>query len=891
MSSKDRYCTGKRGGVLAMTVFAAVFLVGITALVTDVGLLYYNQARLQTAVNAGWKAGFDRMMQFKSDGILDEGEQALVKAHIAEVMKQNRYTDEELANLQIEFGPNNYLYVGSKQSVGLFFARVIDINAADVAAARGSHAASFGQGIVPLAIPHGVVKDLSKNFYTTTFFGPDSGFASGSEYILKLGSGGGRYKQSPIILDPTKRILIPMDSGAQTDAGFLKAYGAVYWCLQIDDADQGYTPVDWLVGYRGGSFLLPYHDDIISLLNTYLVNYQILTEEEFQPLYESLETTLVEMRKRPKVAVYSNGTTIGPIEQVLRAAYVPYGTYSLPNMWLRKSAYKEASNTKLNDSMIINGALANYECLFLQEEDFTGVSKGCDYWLWSCQDFHLSGKLGAVGNVPAQKACYERMCIYCRDFYQFANNKWLPGYDRNNCLNINRRCTDKTTYQGLFWKDDTKNIILCGAGDLLNPRCSNDLTLQALAASLGYADDAGSAPKPQHLITPLTPLPDNLPGWFDTATKLQKMKWDLASTIRHHVGQGGFMLAQGLSVETMELALWQRSFHPVMGQDPDLDPLMGNYQFCLGFNEFHYRYFPTKTEPLWYSDINVPTAAGAFELYEPLDPRCQNHGSGFIFDTGAGYTPGFKGAVVKPEAVVLGAQDVGTAKYLKGLYGLGEFTYIAGSEFKNIYTQRLVLNNLLVGALAEKNFKWSDGSFTIVGRQKAGYGPVDPDNFIGGGASDYHDRLLYGFNAPLEINDRLITLTGNERGPSDDAVTTRVFGTDTYPPNRRIIVPITDVVSEELAVNDPRNADAMTVYDIQGSDSPDGIYDPALYGFGSAVRIIGFAEFEILDPSEYTRDGESFDEGDAGDLGPYQPGQIRGRFIRYIIKPGEVPLN
>ncbi|MDN5278723.1 MAG: hypothetical protein PWR01_2688, partial [Clostridiales bacterium] len=63
MSSKDRCCTGKRGGVLAMTVFAAVFLVGITALVTDVGLLYYNQARLQTAVNAGWKAGFDRMMQ------------------------------------------------------------------------------------------------------------------------------------------------------------------------------------------------------------------------------------------------------------------------------------------------------------------------------------------------------------------------------------------------------------------------------------------------------------------------------------------------------------------------------------------------------------------------------------------------------------------------------------------------------------------------------------------------------------------------------------------------------------------------------------------------------------------------------------------------------------
>ncbi|MDD2999057.1 MAG: hypothetical protein PHV05_08365, partial [Candidatus Riflebacteria bacterium] len=163
-----------------------------------------------------------------------------------------------------------------------------------------------------------------------------------------------------------------------------------------------------------------------------------------------------------------------------------------------------------------------------------------------------------------------------------------------------------------------------------------------------------------------------------------------------------------------------------------------------------------------------------------------------------------------------------------------------------------------------------------------------------GGANDYRDRFMYGFNGPIEINDRLIAEHGNMRGPTDQAVDFSVYGDETASPSRRVIVPITDV-GPEIAINNPQNADALTVYDMQGNDHPDGAYkagiNPPAYPFGAAVRIIGFAEFEILDPDEYTRDEGEYLSGDAGCLGPYQPGQVRGRFIRYIINPAEVPAN
>ncbi len=173
------------------------------------------------------------------------------------------------------------------------------------------------------------------------------------------------------------------------------------------------------------------------------------------------------------------------------------------------------------------------------------------------------------------------------------------------------------------------------------------------------------------------------------------------------------------------------------------------------------------------------------------------------------------------------------------------------------------------------------------GFKKNCYGTVDPDNVIGGGAKDYENRLKYGFSGSLQINDRIIPEYGNMVGPTDDGVEFRI---ESLTPRRRIVVPITDV-GEEVAINNPRNADAKTIYDIQGNDQADGVYDSADYDFGSAVRIIGFAEFEILAPEDFTRSGGDLNTGDYGDLGYDRSGQVRGKFISYVVKPGEVALN
>ncbi|GAB4270973.1 MAG: hypothetical protein Kow0029_08290 [Candidatus Rifleibacteriota bacterium] len=902
----NRTFRSRSGSIIVLTVFAAVFLLGMTALVTDVGYMYYNQAKLQTAINAGWKAGYDRMMQLKDDGILTQDEQDQVIQHVKEVMIQNGYSEDQLQNLKVTFGADNRLDVSCTQSVGLFFARVMNFNSANIGAERVNHALDFGQGIVPLAIPHGVTKDLAKNVYSCDLFAPsDSGngipgvneFASGTEYILKLGSGGGNGTPGTPV--EVGKILVPMDSGSQSSSGFLRAYGAAFWCLKIDDADPGFVPVEWLLGYRGGSFLLPNADDVKSILNNYGVNYIEITDpDQLQAIYDSVNPNVLELYNRPRIAVYSSQGDPDPVEVVLRAAYIPYGEYSQPNNWPRNRSYRSNNNTVIYDGEILAHALDNYEWLHLHHEDFTGFCGGCQYFMDSCKDALDAGLLGSDMNQARDK-----MCSYCRSKFSVQRKKvkkrwqwvasWASDYNPesstlgSNCKNTRRRCMEKVDYNGNLWTT-LSGVPICGTGNVNYPQCSLDAKLQTIAANNGFVSDAGSSPKPQWPVdgNGNNPIPDNLDGFFNKATSVQKMKWQVVKLIKQHVEQGGFLFAQCFAPETFDLALWQSAIYD--GASPEQA-----YSNCVAFENFHYKAFPRRYGRTYYSDINTREGSGNFNLLAPLDPRCQNHGSGYCCYTGQGHTASFVASKLKPGTTVLGYQQgTGNAwvKYLKGKVGNGDFTFLGGHYHYNTETRRLVLNNILLGSLVEKNVGSGSGGTTYAGKQKSNYGVIDPDNYVGGGANDYRDRFMYGFNSPIELGDRIITEPGNMRGPTDQAVDFRVNGDGNIAPNRYVIVPITDV-PPEVPQNNPQNANAKTIYDLQGTDHPNGVYDPAKYGFGSSVRVIGFAMFKILDPSEYTRAGENYAPGDSGDLGPYQPGQVRGIFIKYIVKPGEVTVN
>ena len=146
-------------------------------------------------------------------------------------------------------------------------------------------------------------------------------------------------------------ILIPMDS-RQTD--HLKAYGVAYWSLE-----QGII-VDWLLNYRGGSFLMPHEADLEQELRIRGVFYEtidgataagILSEVES----EASNTSTVRLEKAPRIAVYAPQQTLPWDDAVLLAL-----------------TYAEVPYEMIYDDGILEGELENYDWLHLHHEDFTG---------------------------------------------------------------------------------------------------------------------------------------------------------------------------------------------------------------------------------------------------------------------------------------------------------------------------------------------------------------------------------------------------------------------------------------------------------------------------------------------------------------------------------------
>ncbi|MCU0319139.1 MAG: hypothetical protein MUE88_03575 [Flavobacteriales bacterium] len=65
------------------------------------------------------------------------------------------------------------------------------------------------------------------------------------------------------------KILVPMD-GSQRD--HLKAYGVAFWALQRD------VPIDWLLNYRGGSFLVDQYKTLEQELTIRGVTFQVIAD-------------------------------------------------------------------------------------------------------------------------------------------------------------------------------------------------------------------------------------------------------------------------------------------------------------------------------------------------------------------------------------------------------------------------------------------------------------------------------------------------------------------------------------------------------------------------------------------------------------------------------------
>ena len=153
------------------------------------------------------------------------------------------------------------------------------------------------------------------------------------------------------LINRASSILIPMDD-EQKDC--LKSYGIAFWTLKNGEE------VDWLLNYRGGSFMMAYNKKIEDECKIRGVSYEVLADAKVNQIITevsdpSVNMDLVKLEKAPRMAVYSPKDKLpwdDAVTLVLKYAEIPYDV--------------------VYDEEVIRGDLPKYDWLHLHHEDFTG---------------------------------------------------------------------------------------------------------------------------------------------------------------------------------------------------------------------------------------------------------------------------------------------------------------------------------------------------------------------------------------------------------------------------------------------------------------------------------------------------------------------------------------
>lgn len=185
-------------------------------------------------------------------------------------------------------------------------------------------------------------------------------------------------------------ILIPMDKDSQ--ANHLKAYGIAYWVLQNN------LEVDWLLNYRGGSFLIKDINEISSECIYRGVSFEILSNNDVNNILNNISspssnTDIIKLEKAPKIAVYSPKNK-QPWDDAVTLALT----------------YAEIPYDLIYDDEILNDLLPMYEWLHLHHEDFTGQYgkfyrsfKNASWYIEQKKLFEENAKNNGFSKVSHQK--------------------------------------------------------------------------------------------------------------------------------------------------------------------------------------------------------------------------------------------------------------------------------------------------------------------------------------------------------------------------------------------------------------------------------------------------------------------------------------------------------
>lgn len=146
-------------------------------------------------------------------------------------------------------------------------------------------------------------------------------------------------------------IVIPMD---ETQTNHLKAYGLTYWILTEE------VPVDWLLNFRGGSFMVKYLQTFENECIIRGVSYEVISDAQANGILKEIGSPasnmdVMKLEKFPKIAVYSPKSKQpwdDAVTLVLTYAEIPYDV--------------------IFDDEVMYDELPKYDWLHLHHEDFTG---------------------------------------------------------------------------------------------------------------------------------------------------------------------------------------------------------------------------------------------------------------------------------------------------------------------------------------------------------------------------------------------------------------------------------------------------------------------------------------------------------------------------------------
>ena len=147
------------------------------------------------------------------------------------------------------------------------------------------------------------------------------------------------------------QLLIPMDD---SQSNHLKAYGMAFWLLEQE------VEIEWLLNYRGGSFLMPNLTSLVQECVIRGISHQVIADVQAQQILVEIadpesNTERVKLEVAPKIAVYS-----------------PDGKQPWDDAVTLVLTYAEIPYDVIYDAQIMGAILPKYDWLHLHHEDFTG---------------------------------------------------------------------------------------------------------------------------------------------------------------------------------------------------------------------------------------------------------------------------------------------------------------------------------------------------------------------------------------------------------------------------------------------------------------------------------------------------------------------------------------